>query len=673
MLFLPTSIRGICRPGRPGNAATTRALIRWLLASAVLALLLFSLLGTTQAQSQQTLVSNIGRSNQFGQDLGALDVAQEFTTGNNPTGYTLNSVDLKLQTLGATTVPSVKVVRYNPSHSSGATLTGPGSLRTGFARDYTFTTATTEGFHLEPSTKYWVVVEGVSGVLVRGTLVYNEDADPAPDWSIGDRFHRRGHDSTGSFQYDTTGPALMIKVQGSINPVPVMVSNIAQSGTDTGSLESYDFAQSFTTGDNDAGYTVSAIEIRLQTGSNATSPPRLTVHSGSATGVGVVDTSVPDSLTADTTRDYIYRATSSNAVLAGSTEYWPRVDDGGEGVSVQFAGTDDEDGTPLDGASIGNTAQTRAASSEGAFSDESGNRSLKIKVRAAPRNSTPKGAPAINAPNVFRVPAVLTADLSGITDTNGMDGIYDTDDGELINLAYRWQRFDSAGTTMEADYIGTAANYRLTDADAGKTIKVLVNFTDDDGYANGPLTSPATEVITAAAECAAPTYTGGASQVWTGNVAVEKWTVSQDTFYGFRESGGNGSLDDVTFTTASDADHEINALTTSNDTVAFHLESALAAADQKNLVLHVCDAEEYGFGSAIVGGTSSYLFTSAGQDWSSHAECTLYLSQDSVGPTLASATVDGTSLVLTFNEMLGAAGSLDQSAFTVKKTTRRRP
>ena len=130
--------------------------------------------------------------------------------------------------------------------------------------------------------------------------------------------------------------------------------------------------------------------------------------------------------------------------------------------SVQFAGTDDEDGTPLDGASIGNTAQTRAASSGGAFSDESGSRSLKIKVRAAPRNSTPKGAPAINAPNVFRVPAVLTADLSGITDTNGMDGIYENRRRRLINLAYRWQRFDSAGTTMEADYIGTAANYRLT-------------------------------------------------------------------------------------------------------------------------------------------------------------------------------------------------------------------
>ena len=666
MSVLLASIRCIFRPQRPGDAANKRALVRCLLALAVPALLLFGLSGLTDAQTPQVLVSNIGKSNDNGQSLGTLDVAQEFTTGNNPTGYTLTGVDLKLQTLGDTTVPSVKVVGYKPNDASGETLTGPGSLRTGFARDYTFTAS--QGIHLEPATKYWVVVEGVSDVLVRATLFDSEDANPAPDWSIGNRLQRRGHDSTGNFQYDSHGPALMIKVEGSINPVPVMASNIEQSGTDTGSLETYDFAQSFTTGDNDAGYTLGSIEIRLQTGPSATSPPRLTVHSGSATGVGVADTFVPDSLTADTTKDYIYRATSSTVMLAGSTEYWLRVDDGIAGVSVQFASTDDEDGTPLDGASIGNTAQTRAASSVGAFSDESGNRSLKIKVRAVPRNSTPKGAPAITAPNVFRVPAVLTADLSGITDTNGMDGIYDTDDeGELINLAYRWQRFDSAGTTMEADYIGTVANYRLSDDDAGKTIKVLVSYTDDDGYANGPLTSAATEVITAAAECAAPTYVGGASQVWTGNVAVEKWTVSQDTFYGFRESGGNGSLDEVAFTTAVSNDHEINALTTSNDTLAFQLESALAAADKKTLVLHVCDAAEYGFDSAVVGGTSSYLFTSAGQDWSGHAERTLYLSRDTAAPTLASATVDGTSLVLTFNETLGAAGSLVNTAFTVKK------
>ena len=41
---------------------------------------------------------------------------------------------------------------------------------------------------------------------------------------------------------------------------------------------------------------------------------------------------------------------------------------------------------------------------------------------------------------------------------------------------------------------------------------------------------------------------------------------------------------------------------------------------------------------------------------------------DTTAPTLSSATVDGTALVITFNETLAAAADLDNSAFAVKKT-----
>ena len=49
-----------------------------------------------------------------------------------------------------------------------------------------------------------------------------------------------------------------------------------------------------------------------------------------------------------------------------------------------------------------------------------------------------------------------------------------------------------------------------------------------------------------------------------------------------------------------------------------------------------------------------------------HAARTVSLSQDITAPTLSSATVTGTSLVLTFSEDLGAAANLATSAFTVK-------
>ena len=42
---------------------------------------------------------------------------------------------------------------------------------------------------------------------------------------------------------------------------------------------------------------------------------------------------------------------------------------------------------------------------------------------------------------------------------------------------------------------------------------------------------------------------------------------------------------------------------------------------------------------------------------------------DTTAPTVSSATVDGTALVITFNETLAAA-SLANSAFAVKKTRR---
>ena len=41
---------------------------------------------------------------------------------------------------------------------------------------------------------------------------------------------------------------------------------------------------------------------------------------------------------------------------------------------------------------------------------------------------------------------------------------------------------------------------------------------------------------------------------------------------------------------------------------------------------------------------------------------------DTTAPTVSSATVDGTALVITFNETLAAAASLANSEFTVKKT-----
>ena len=90
---------------------------------------------------------------------------------------------------------------------------------------------------------------------------------------------------------------------------------------------------------------------------------------------------------------------------------------------------------------------------------------------------------------------MLGVDLSGVTDTDGVTNI-------AANATYKWQRFDATGTTLDTDSIGTDAAYTLTDTDATKTLKVVVNFTDDASNSEGPLTSAPTSAITAAASCA---------------------------------------------------------------------------------------------------------------------------------------------------------------------------
>ena len=88
---------------------------------------------------------------------------------------------------------------------------------------------------------------------------------------------------------------------------------------------------------------------------------------------------------------------------------------------------------------------------------------------------TPSNTPATGAPSITgtaQVGETLTVDLSGITDDDGLDNTV---------FSYRWIRND--GTT-DTDIPGaTSSTHTLSDADAGKIIKVRVSFTDDAGHA----------------------------------------------------------------------------------------------------------------------------------------------------------------------------------------------
>ena len=98
-----------------------------------------------------------------------------------------------------------------------------------------------------------------------------------------------------------------------------------------------------------------------------------------------------------------------------------------------------------------------------------------------PVNEAPTGLPSITGTE--RVGETLSADTSGISDANGLTG---------VNYSYQWIRNDGNSETNITD--ATGQTYTLTDDDQGKTIKVKVSFTDDDGYSES-LTSAATGSI----------------------------------------------------------------------------------------------------------------------------------------------------------------------------------
>ena len=152
------------------------------------------------------------------------------------------------------------------------------------------------------------------------------------------------------------------------------------------------------------------------------------------------------------------------------------------------------------------------------------------KVRATtpadptPADEAPTGLPTITGTE--QVGETLSADTSGISDGNGLSG---------VSFTYQWIRNDGSSDTNIPG--ATGQTYTLTDDDQGKTVKVSVSFTDDDGY-SATLTSAATGSVARPAN-----ETPSGLPTIAGTKAVGE-TLSADTS---GISDGNG-LSGVTFT-----------------------------------------------------------------------------------------------------------------------------
>ena len=102
-------------------------------------------------------------------------------------------------------------------------------------------------------------------------------------------------------------------------------------------------------------------------------------------------------------------------------------------------------------------------------------------IPGPPPNSPATGAPTIGG--IADVGEVLSADVAGIDDDNGL---------ENAAFSYQWLRSDGDAYTDIQD--ATGSTYTLVADDEGRTIKVKVSFTDDEGNAESLTSDPTGEV-----------------------------------------------------------------------------------------------------------------------------------------------------------------------------------
>ena len=117
------------------------------------------------------------------------------------------------------------------------------------------------------------------------------------------------------------------------------------------------------------------------------------------------------------------------------------------------------------------------------FTDDAGN-AESLTSAATAQVAARSNTPATSQPTISGTPQVdetLTVDTSGISDDDGLTN---------VSYSYQWIAggLDIAGAT--------GSSYTLTSNEQGKTVRVRVTFTDDDGNAES-LTSAATEAVTA--------------------------------------------------------------------------------------------------------------------------------------------------------------------------------
>ena len=192
--------------------------------------------------------------------------------------------------------------------------------------------------------------------------------------------------------------ALFALVCGPPARAEVLVSNIGQNGdgrsplinTSTSTLSALNHAQGFTTGNNDAGYTLTSIDIYFNNTTDGTTPT-VTLHQNSPTGTLVDTLTGPAMVSGSETF-----TASSNIILDPRTSYFVVLQpNSASGVFLSVTDSDNEDATgetDWDVNDLGHFHQYQP--SVGTYSKWPQAKRIRVNGEIIPTNTAPTSSPS---------------------------------------------------------------------------------------------------------------------------------------------------------------------------------------------------------------------------------------------------------------------------------------
>ena len=315
---------------------------------------------TTDESANDTFVSTLGQTaSSQGAVVGTFrgsfyESGTSFTTGSNPNGYQLTTVELIMRVIPgeATPTPIISIRDDNagvPGETDLYVFTTSSTITTTHT-PFLFTTV--DETVLNPNSRYWMyATTSVSSMGLIQTTSEDEDAESKQGWQISNERYARKNGGTWSVAEDVPLSVTM-KISGQTAPA-FLVSNHESPSTHSlltrlTASDRSKFAQSFSVANNENGtpaeFDFHGVTVRLQ--SDFTTPEQLadsdilaTVHkdSGGQPGDLVYRLTSPETYTVLLNGGPITFSAPPGSTLSSGTTYWVKFEIADD--STYFIGT----------------------------------------------------------------------------------------------------------------------------------------------------------------------------------------------------------------------------------------------------------------------------------------------------------------------------------------------